>query len=164
MFRRQEDGRETFCARSILLVGAPFWNSKPGSNAGSPTCPRYEKMMKDKLDDEIKLAGLGSLVPLELENSNRLRTFEGARLEVVTYVDAKFGLRLRDSKPSDTGLREHSDVGAVTSLVSSRTRVIRSVCWKFQVRWSTFSTRLQCKQSNRLAKANRASHGPRGQR
>ena len=57
---------------------------------------RYEKKMKDKLDDEIKLAGLESLVPEELEkhlilNSNRLRTFEEARLEVVTYVEAKFG-------------------------------------------------------------------------
>ena len=46
---------------------------------------RYEKKMKDNLDDEIKLAGLESLVPEELEkhlilNSNRLRTFEGARL------------------------------------------------------------------------------------
>ena len=72
--------------------------------------------MKDKLDDEIKLAGLASLVPEELAkhlilNSNRLRTFEDARLEVVTYVEAKFGLRIRDSKPSDTAaawtLRSH---------------------------------------------------------
>ena len=41
---------------------------------------RHEKKMKDKLADEIKLAGLESLVPEELEkhlilNSNRLRTF-----------------------------------------------------------------------------------------
>ena len=55
---------------------------------------RYENKMKDKLDDDIKLAGLESLVPEELEkhlilNSNLLRTFEDARLEVVTYVDAK---------------------------------------------------------------------------
>ena len=69
---------------------------------------RYEKKMKDKLDDEIKLAGLESLVPEELEkhlilNSNRLRTFEDARLAVVTYVEAKFGLRIRDANPSDTG-------------------------------------------------------------
>ena len=75
---------------------------------------RYQKKMKDKLGDEIKLAGLESLVPEELEkhlilNSNRLRTFEDARLEVVTYVEAKFGLRIRDSKPSDTGARGHSD-------------------------------------------------------
>ena len=38
--------------------------------------------MKDELDDEIKLAGLESFVPQELEkhlilNSNRVRTFEG---------------------------------------------------------------------------------------
>ena len=84
--------------------------------------------MKDKLDDEIKLAGLESLVPEELEkhlilNSNRLRTFEDARLEVVTYVEAKFGLRIRDSKPSDTGSRGHSDpmdFDAVNSLSSGK--------------------------------------------
>ena len=84
--------------------------------------------MKDKLDDEIKLAGLESLVPEELEkhlilNSNRLRTFEDARLEVVTYVEAKFGFRIRDSKPSDTGARGHSDptdVDAVNSLSSGK--------------------------------------------
>ena len=56
---------------------------------------RYEKKLKDKLDDEIKLAGLEALVPEKLEkhltlNSNRLRTFEDARLEIVTYVEAKF--------------------------------------------------------------------------
>ena len=87
---------------------------------------RYEKKLKDKLDDEIKLAGLESLVPEELEkhlilNSNRLRTSEDARLEIVTYVEAKFGLRIRDSKPSDTSLRGHSDpmgVDAVNSLSS----------------------------------------------
>ena len=81
--------------------------------------------MKDKLDDEIKL-GLESLVLEELEkhlilNSNR--TFEGARLEVVTYVEAKFRLRIRDSKPSDTGSRGHSDpmdVDAVDSLSSGK--------------------------------------------
>ena len=52
------------------------------------------------MDDEIKLAGLEALVPEELEkhlilNSNRLRTFAGARLEIVTYyMEAKFGLRI----------------------------------------------------------------------
>ena len=84
---------------------------------------RYEKKLRDKMDDEIKLAGLGALVLEELEkhlilNSNPLRTFEDARLEIVTFVEAKFGLRIRDSKPSDTGLREHSDpmdVGEVNS-------------------------------------------------
>ena len=72
-------------------------------------------------------------MPEELEkhlilNSNRLRTFEDARLEVVTYVEAKFGLRIRDSKPSDMGSRGHSgpmDVDAVISLSSGK-RVIES--------------------------------------
>ena len=86
--------------------------------------------MKDKLDDEITLAGLESLVPEELEkhlilNSNRLRTFQDARLEVVTYAEAKFGLRIRDSKPSDTGARGHSDrmdVDVVNSLSLSSSK------------------------------------------
>ena len=120
---------------------------------------RYEKKMKDKLDDEIKLAGLESMVPEELEkhrilNSNRLRTFADARLEVVTYVEAKFSLGIRDSKPSDMGARGHSDptdVDAVNSLVRQRKRVIESARWVFQVRWSTFSTRLQCTQEHRQA-------------
>ena len=85
---------------------------------------RYEKKLKDKMDDEIKLAGLEALVPEELGkhlilNLSRLRTFEDAHLEIVTHVEAKFGLRVRDSKPSDTGSREHSDpmdVDAVSSL------------------------------------------------
>ena len=89
---------------------------------------RYEKKMKDKLDDEIKFASLGSLVPDELEkhlifNTNGQRTFEDARLEVVTYVEAKFGLRIRHFKPSDTGARGHSDpmdVDAVNSLSSGK--------------------------------------------
>ena len=41
----------------------------------------------------------------------------------MTFVEAKFGLRIRDSKPSDTGLREHSDpmdAGAVNSLPSGK--------------------------------------------
>ena len=84
---------------------------------------RNEKKMKDKSDDEIKLAGLETLEPEELErhlilNSNRLRTFEDGRLEIVTYVEAKFGLRIRVSKPSHTGARGHSDpmdVDAVNS-------------------------------------------------
>ena len=51
---------------------------------------RYEKNLRIKLDDEIKLAGLEALAPVELEkhltlNSNRLRTFEDARLEIVTW-------------------------------------------------------------------------------
>ena len=87
---------------------------------------RYEKKLKNKMDDEVKLTGLDALVPGELEkhlilNSNRLRTFEDASLEIVTYVEAKFGLRIRDFKPSDTGLREHSDtmdVDAVDSFSS----------------------------------------------
>ena len=65
------------CGRCSLLelqAGIERWESY--------VC-RHEKKMRDKLDDEIKLAGLESLVPEELEkhlilNSDRLRTFEDA--------------------------------------------------------------------------------------
>ena len=100
---------------------------------------RYEKKLKDKMDDEIKLAGLEALVREELEkqlilNSNRLRTFQDARLEIMTFVERKFGLRIRDSKPSDTVSRGYSDpmdVGAVNSLDRQRKRVIKSARWVF---------------------------------
>ena len=48
-------------------------------------------------------------------NSSRLRTLEDARREIVTNAEAKFCSKNRGSKPSDTGLREHPDVGAVNS-------------------------------------------------
>ena len=67
--------------------------------------------MQDELENQL------------IFNSNRLQPFKDARLEVVTYVEAKFGLRLRDSKPSDTGSRGHSDpmdVGSVNSLSSGK--------------------------------------------
>ena len=70
------------CSHLELQAGIERWESHVS---------RYEKKLKDKLDDEIKLAGLEALVPEELEkhlmlNSNCLRTFEDARLEIVTYV------------------------------------------------------------------------------
>ena len=79
---------------------------------------RYEKKMKDKLDDEIKLPGLEALVPEELEkhlmlNSNRWRTIEDARLEIVTYVEANFGLGSR-------GHTDPMDVDAINSLASGK--------------------------------------------
>ena len=69
------------CSLVELQVAIKTWESYVS---------RYEKKMKDKLDDEIKLAGLESLVLEELEkhlilNSKCLRTFEDARLEAVTW-------------------------------------------------------------------------------
>ena len=57
---------------------------------------QYEEKSKHKMNDEIKLTGLEASVPKELEkhlilNSNRLRTFEDARREVVKYVEKQYG-------------------------------------------------------------------------
>ena len=111
---------------------------------------RHEKKLKGQMDDEINLVGLEALMPEELEkhlilNSIRLRIVEDARLEIVTYVEAKFGLRIRNSKPSDTGLREHSDptdVGAVNPLSSvTGKRVISSARWVFKCGGALFQHR-----------------------
>ena len=76
------------CSLLVLQAGIERWESYVS---------RYEKKLKSKMDDEIKLVGLEALVPEELEkhlifNSNRLRTIEDACPEIVTYVEAKFGL------------------------------------------------------------------------
>ena len=92
---------------------------------------RYEKKMKDKLDDEIKLVSLESLVPEELEkhlilNSNRLRTFEEARLEIVTYVEAKFGFRIRVTRDRVDTQIPWMLMRSTLSLAWQRKRVIES--------------------------------------
>ena len=82
------------------------------------------KKLKDTSDDEIKLANLEALALEELEkhlilNSHRLRTFEDARIEIVTNVTPEFGLRISVSKPSETGTRGYCDpmdVDAINSL------------------------------------------------
>ena len=102
-------------------------------------------------------------------HSYRLRTFEDARLEIVTYVEAKFGFRIRDSKPSDTDLREHSDpldVGAVYSLsrqAKEKGHWVHEMVVSSAVEHIFNETAMQARTpaSNRLAKANRANHGPR---
>ena len=122
-------GRKRNLLRAIISTGRCSLLEFPaGIERWESYLSRCEKKMKDTLGDEIKLAGIESLVREELEkhlilNSNRLRTFEDAGLEVVTYVEAKFGLRIRDSKPSDTSPRVNSDimdVDAVNSLSSGK--------------------------------------------
>ena len=120
-------GRKRNLLRTIISPGrCSLLELQAGIERWESHVSLYEKKLKNKMDDEIKVAGLEALVPDELEkhlilNSNRLRTFEDMCLEIVTHVEAKFGFRTRDSKPSDTGLREHShsmDVGVVNSLSS----------------------------------------------
>ena len=84
------------CSLQELQAGIGRWETHEA---------RYEKL-KGKMDDEIKRAGLESLVPEELEkhlifNFTRLKTFEDARSEIVTDVKKKFGSRIR--KPSEAG-------------------------------------------------------------
>ena len=136
----------------------------------------YEKKLKDKMDDEIKLAGLESLVPEELEkhlivNSNPPADFsEDARREIVTYEEAKFGLGNRDSKPSDTGLREHSGSHGcwggqlfLSRQANENGHQVRAMGVLSAVQHIFNETAMQARTpaSNRLAKAIRARHGPR---
>ena len=96
--------------------------------------------MKGKMEDELKRAGLETLVPEELEkhlifNSNRVKTFEDARSETVKYVEEKFGLRIRDFEQGKAELckrSDPSDVGVVSSLLSAKGKSSdpRSGCFK----------------------------------
>ena len=90
---------------------------------------RHQKKMKDKLDDEINLAGLESLMPEKLEKHQILISNIRGCAPVSRDVEAKFGLRIRDSKQSDTGSRGHSDpmdVDAVNSLLSGKGKLSSS--------------------------------------
>ena len=127
------------------------------------------------MDDEIKLAGLEALVQEELEkhlilNSNRLRTYEDARLEIVTYVEAKFGLKIRDSKPSDTALREHLDAfhgcwgwSTLSRQAKEKGHLLcaMGVSSAMEHIFNETSMQVRTLASTRQAKAIKASRGPR---
>ena len=127
---------------------------------------RYEKKLKSKLDDEIKLAGLGALVPEELEkhwalNMDCLRIFEDVRLEIVTNDEAKVCLRIRDAKPGDTGSAGHSDPMDVDT-VDSPGHLVQEMDVSSAVTFNAFAMHVKATANNRLAKAIRvASRGPR---
>ena len=87
----------------------------------------------------------------------------------MTYVEAKFGLRIRDSKPSDTSTRGHSDpmdVGAVNSLSrlpmekDHRVRVMGVLSVVVHI-FNETAMQARTQASNRMAKAIRGSHGSR---
>ena len=84
----------------------------------------------------------------------------------MTYVEAKFCLRIRDSKPSDTGARGHSDpmdVDAVSRLAKERDHRVRAMGVLSAVVHIFNETAMDAKAqgSNRMVKANIASHGSR---
>ena len=70
-------GRKRNLLRTIISPGrCSLLELQAGIERWESYVSRYEKKMKDKLDDEIKLVGFESLVPEELEkhlilNSNR---------------------------------------------------------------------------------------------
>ena len=80
-------GRKRNLLRTIISPGrCSLLELRAGIERWESVVSRYEKKLKNKMDDEIKLFGLEALVPEELEkhlilNSNRFRTFEDARLE-----------------------------------------------------------------------------------
>ena len=90
-------GRKRNLLRTIVSAGRCYLlELQAGIERWESVVSQYEKMLKNKMNDEIKLAGLEVLVPEELEkhvilNSDRVRTSEDARREVVTFVEAKFG-------------------------------------------------------------------------
>ena len=80
---------------------------------------------------------------------------------------SKFGLRIRDSKPSDTGSRGYSDpmdVDAVNSLSSGKGKGSwspRDGCFgAVEQNFNETAMHARAQASNRLLRAIRASHGP----
>ena len=73
-------GRKRNLLRTIISLGrCSLLELQAGIERWESYVSRYEKKLMDKLDDEIKLAGLEALVPEDLEkhlilNSNCLRT------------------------------------------------------------------------------------------
>ena len=131
MTERQEKENET-CFRTIISLGRScLLEPQTGSERWESYVSYHEQKLKDtSCRREIKVAGLEALVLEELEKhlisiyiylyiftyiyiyiyiSNRLRTLEDARLGIVTFVEAVVGLRIRGSKPSESGARRHSD-------------------------------------------------------
>ena len=101
-------------------------------------------------------------------NSNRLRTFDDARLEFVTYAEAKFGSTIHDTMPSESAARGLDD-DAINSLASGTVKerghhvletVVPSVAEAI-FRETALFTQLHAKVTAR--NANGASHGPTAQ-
>ena len=142
-------GRKRNLLRAIISPGiCSLLELQAGIERWESFVSRYEKKVKSKLDDEIKHAGLEALVPEELEkflilNSNRLRTFEDARLKIVTYVETKFGLTIRDARPGEAVSRAQSTL-LRPAKGNHRWRVLH-------MRRCSLSTPLQCTQRQEQA-------------
>ena len=118
-----------------------------------PTAGRRKKILLRTIISlkEVKLTGLESLKHL-ISNSNRLRTSEDARLEIVTYVEEKFGLRMRDFKTDSRFFwgSDSSDVCGQLSLVGQRKVVIKSARWVcFADTAASSGKRIEKKESRR---------------
>ena len=121
-------GRNRNFLRTIISLGrCSLVELQTGVERWESYVSRYEKKMKDMLDDEIKLAGFESLVPEELEkhltlNSNRLRTFD-ASLEVATYVEAKFGLRIAHKGTGKQAWQRQREIPSQATQVHGNSRI-----------------------------------------
>ena len=119
--------------------------------------------MKCKMDDEIKRAGLQSFVPEELEkhlilNSNRLRTFEDVRSEVVKYVEEKFGLRIRVFKQSAVSFFVQTRIPLIWMLSALLSALLSGKGkWSSDLRGKCFKGDTAHFQRNRNAIKNRQS-------
>ena len=112
--------------------------------------------------------GLEELEKLLILNSNRLRTFVNAHLEIVTFVEAKLGLRIRDSKPSETGARGHSDPKDVDATISPASGTGKGSSSPPGGRFQCGGAHVQrdchvhvTPRKGNGQKGSRASHGPR---
>ena len=172
---RQEEESEICFARSFPLESALCWNSEQGLNDGNHACSATRKRCRTQQTMSSSSCWSGGTGPEELEkhlilNSNRWRTFDNAHLEIVTFVEAKLGLRIRDSKPSQTGGRGHADpkdVDALNSLASGTGKRKGSTSPRHGcVQYGGAHVQRDCHvhvtpRKGNGKKGSRANHGPR---
>ena len=79
--RRQEEETQTCCERSFLPGRCSLSELQAGIERWESHVSRHEKKLKDKLDDEIKLAGLEAVAFEELEKQldTQLETLANVR-------------------------------------------------------------------------------------
>ena len=99
----------------------------------------------------------------QLESLANFRGFAPGDCDV--RGEAKFGLRILDSKPSDTGSRGHSgpmDI-ALSRLAKEKGHRVRvmGVLTAVEHIFNETAMHARAQASNRLEKVNRATHGPR---
>ena len=148
-----------------------FLEVQASSNAGSSKCRATRKSWKASYTMKSSLLiwkhwRRRSLRSIWYSTQIACELSRIRRLEIVTYVETKFGLRIHDSKSSHTDQCAHSDpmdVDAINSLSSDKgSSSPRDECFKYaRAFFQRDCNAVMVQISSRLTRTDRASHDPR---